>query len=195
VQEAQTFTGDDAASVPGLHMRAKAGERVYLCVQGAALVEPRRGPGHWEGRSQGVSVRVPGTRSMRYRVGASRGQYVQGAERPTPIDNGELVVTDHRAVFLGQQQTREWDWSKLLGIEHADNLPWTSIAVSNRQKTSGVLYDVANEEQIRFTLDLAVATAEGTRPQFVAELTQELESARAQLPPPAAIPPPVPPAS
>src|SRR5690349_3850546 len=70
---------------------------------------------------------------------------------------GTFVVTNQRAVFIGAKQTREWSWSKLLGFTHAAEAPWTAIAVSNRQKTSGVLYDTEHEDHVRFVLDLAVA--------------------------------------
>jgi hypothetical protein len=185
LEQARTFTGAAADDVPDMHVQLHADERVFLSVEGAYLVEPRRGQGQWQGRSQGISVHVPGTKSMRYRVGSSRGTYVQGEEKPTPIDQGEFAITTTRAIFMGPKQVREWAWSKLVGIEHADNVPWTSIAVSNRQKTSGVLYDTANEDRIRFSIDLAVATAQGTRDALVKELADELSAAQAALPPPA----------
>ena len=96
---------------------------VSTCASKARRSSNRREAGHWEGRSQGVSVRVPGTKSMRYRVGASHGTYVQGVERPTPIDTGQFVITDQRAAFLGEKQTREWSWDKLIGITHAGDAP------------------------------------------------------------------------
>src|SRR5262249_22589818 len=136
LDNAKNFTGYDPADAPGVPLHAKAGERLFLSAEGAFLIEPRRGPGHYEGASQGVSVHVPGTKSMRYRVGATRGTFVQGEEKPTPIDQGTFVITDQRAVFIGAQQTREWLWSKLIGFTHSADAPWTAIAVSNRQKVS-----------------------------------------------------------
>jgi hypothetical protein len=121
---------------------------------------------------------------MRYRIGATRGQFMAGEERPTPIDEGTFVVSSERAVFIGAKQTREWAWSKLLGVIHSDDAPWTSIAVSNRQKTSGVLYDKQNEEQVRFALDLAIARAEGTAASLIAQLESELSTLPAPPPPP-----------
>ena len=171
---AKTFMGGDISEVPGCPLQVRAGERVFLSVEGAFLVEPRRGAGHWEGRSQGISVHVPGTKSMRYRVGANRGHFMQGEEVPTPIDNGTFVITNQRAVFIGGKQTREWAWSKLLGFTHSTDAPWTAIAVSNRQKTSGVLYDKEHEDRIRFLLDLAVARFTGTTDTLIAQIEAEL---------------------
>ena len=74
----------------------KAGESALYAVEGAGLVEPRRGAGQWQGGSQSVSVRIPGTKSMRYRVGGTRGTYVQGEEKPTLIDSGTVTITDQQ---------------------------------------------------------------------------------------------------
>src|SRR5947207_4554976 len=189
LEQARTFdgvTGTDAEAASLLPL--KKNERLVLVGQGAVLVEPRRAAGHWEGRSQGVSVPVPGLRGVRYRVGATHGTYVQGEEAPTPIDTGTFTLTTTRAVFVGPKQTREWDWSKLLGITHAADAPWTAIAVSNRQKTSGVLYDAANEDVVRFNIDLAVALYRGERAALVSQLEAELNAAHAGPPPAASSP-------
>jgi hypothetical protein len=170
----------------------KAGEHALLDLAGVSLVEPRRGPGHWQGGNQGVSVHVPGTKSMRYRIGATHGSYVQGEEHPTPIDTGTLTITDRRAVFVGAQQTREWAWSKLVGF-HDDNVSaWTGIAVSNRQKISGVAYPVAEAASVRLGLELAAALGNGTVDSFIADLEAERAQWATQRPagPPPSGPPP-----
>lgn len=112
----------------------KKDERAFQVLEGAALIEPRRLSGHWEGRSQGVSLRV--AKGVHYRVGKSTGHYVQGAEVPTPIDTGTLTITNRRVVFQGPKATREWAFSKLIGFQHVDlaRAPWTAIQVSNRRR-------------------------------------------------------------
>ncbi len=183
---ARSYDGITAADGQPIPMVLKAGERMLATLRGATLIEPRKGPGHWEGRSQGVSVHVPGTRSMRYRVGASHGTFVQGVEHPTPIDTGTFTLTTTRAVFAGPEQTREWAWSKLVSVTHAADAPWTMLSVSNRQKTSGVAYDTTSAPWCRFWIDFAVARATGQRDQLVATLEAEL--AASGLPPPPAPP-------
>ena len=178
----QGVTGGEGVDIPiALHRD----ERMLLAVVGAILIETRRGAGHWQGANQGVSVHVPGTRSMRYRIGATRGTFVQGDESPTPIDEGTFTITNQRATFVGAKQTREWLWAKLVGIAHQGATPWTAIAVSNRQKTSGVGYDVEHAGLIRFWIDLATARANGTADTLIAEL----EAERAALGPPDSVPP------
>ena len=99
---------------------------------------------------------------------------MQGEEQPTPIDRGTFVISTQRAVFIGAKQTREWLWSKLIGFTHSADAAWTAIAVSNRQKTSGVLYDDANADRVRFLLDLAAARAAGTTDTLLAQIEGEL---------------------
>jgi hypothetical protein len=151
----------------------------------AILIETRRGAGRWQGASQGVSVRVPGTKSMRYRVGQSRGTFVPSDESPTQIDIGTFALTNQRATFMGAKQTREWLWAKLIGVAHQHDAPWTALAVSNRQKTSGVGYDDEHAGLIRFWIDLAVAKASGSTEGLIRELEGELAAAGGATPPPA----------
>ncbi len=185
---ALTFQGvrpEDGAPVP---IALKKVERMLVSMTGALLIEPRRQAGHWQGASQGVSVHIPGTKSMRYRVAASRGTFVQGAEVPSPIDEGEFTVTNLRAVFVGAKQTREWSWAKLISVQHQADAPWTAIAVSNRQKTSGIAYDAGHADLIRFWLDLAVARATDTADELIATIRAEI--AALNPPPPAVVSPP-----
>ncbi len=185
---ARTYEGVAAGESTDIPIALRAGERMFLTVSGAVLIETRRGAGHWTGANQGVSVRVPGTKSMRYRVGATRGTYVPGDESPTPIDQGSFTITTTRATFVGAKQTREWSWAKLIGVAHQPDSPWTAIAVSNRQKTSGVGYDAEHAGLIRFWLDLAVARANHTSDAFIAGLEAELAAAGGPTPRP--LPPP-----
>jgi hypothetical protein len=176
---AVTSTDGGAGPGPAAPITLARGEQVLGTAQGVGLVETRRQPGHYQGSNRGVSVRVPGTRSMRYRVGATRGTFMPGAETPTKIDTGSFTVTSTRALFVGDQQTREWSWAKLVGVTHHDRPPWTALAVSNRQKVSGVLYDAAHARPLAFWIDLAVARAHGTQAELAARVRGELDAARA----------------
>jgi len=151
----------------------KKGERAIYCLEDVGLVESRKGPGHWQGRSQGVSVHVPGTKSMRYRVGQTSGTFVTGEEKPTVIDSGSITVTTSRAVFVGTTQTREWSWAKLVAIQD-DDPSWVGIAVSNRQKVSGVSVPAPESRlPLQLALDMAVAAANGNATEYVADLEHQ----------------------
>lgn len=189
-------TGSDVPDEAGLVL--KRGEAVFCVVTDAVLIEPRKGPGQWKGRNQGVSMPIPGTR-LRYRVGASKGSFQAGEETPTPIDTGTFVVTTTRGVFTGTKQSREWVWSKLLSVAHHDP-GWTAMAVSNREKVSGIGIDADHRESLDFWIDLAVARATGTADELEADCRSDVEQLTAMLlsidgpdavdPAPAALPPP-----
>lgn len=172
VEEAHTFSGVDA---PGFE--EKKGERTFAVLTGVALIEPRRQPGKIEGRSSGVSFRI--AKGVNYRVGASKGTFVQGPDVPTPIDVGTAFITNQRVVFRGDKATREWAWSKLISLDHDDTLPWTSLPVSNRQKTSGLLYDEAHSPMIRFRLQLGLAHFQGRVDELASDLEGQLATLRA----------------
>jgi hypothetical protein len=153
----------------------KHGERLFSEIRGAGLFEPRREAGHWEGRSAGVSVPV-GDTGLRVRLGRSAGTYVQGVEKPTVIDTGNASVTSERVVFQGDKYTREWDYSKLIGVVHYSDHPATAIQVANRQKTSGIVYagGVPSPEPIRLAMTVAIALYQGERDETLEELRTEL---------------------
>lgn len=100
---AQSYTGERPSGV-----MLDPGEAVYATITHASLVEERKGPGSWSGRSSGFSVPVAsiGGHSIRCRVGATHGHYQQGTPQPTAIDVGTVFVTSKRVLFEGGQQTR-----------------------------------------------------------------------------------------
>ena len=192
LQTAETFNG-----APSADLMLAAGEAVFFQVAGAALVEERRSAGHWQGASQGVSIPIGsiGGRSVRYRVGANRGHFVQGAPARTAIDTGTLYVTNMRVIFQGANQTRECSFTKLIGVQHSDSEGYTTFSVSNRQKPITIQYGPALSATFDFRLDLALAHFQGSTGDLVAQLQNDLATIDAQRPappnPPAVSPPPV----
>jgi hypothetical protein len=180
VEEARTFDGHDGPDVQGCTMVLKRDERVFLVAAGAHLIEPRRAPGKYVGGYQGVSFKV--MKGVRYHVGGTKGTYTQGEERPTPIDDGTVTITNQRVVFQGMKQAREWAFAKLIGMQHDPNLPWTAIQVSNRQKVSGFLYDETNAALVRFRLSLALAHFQGDVGDLERQVAGELQEHRDEQP-------------
>jgi hypothetical protein len=180
LQGATNFKGQTSAENPNLALMLKRNERAFWTLRGAGLVEPRRGPGHWQGGYSGFSFRV--AKGVRYHVGGTRGHYEQGQEAPTVIDTGTATITDQRVVFQGAKQSREWAFSKLLGYQHFDSPPWTAIQVSNRQKTSGIMCDAATAGDFQFRLALALAHYNNQVDQLVAQLQGQLQQHQAMKP-------------
>jgi hypothetical protein len=160
------------------------GEAVFYKVTGTSLVEERRGAGHWQGHSSGISIPVGtlGGHTVRYRVGSSRGHYVQGAPRPTAIDSGTTFVTNNRVVFIGKHQTRECAFAKLIGFRHDDADGSTTFSISNRQKPTTVHYGPGLSASFDFRLDLALAHFRGTLNVFVSQLKRDLAQTEGTMP-------------
>ncbi len=180
IRDAEQFTGVTRAEAPDVTVELTKDERVLGMLQGCALVEPRRAPGHYSGGYQGFSFKI--AKGVRYHVGGSRGTYVQGDEQPTVIDQGVITITTRRVIFQGSKEAREWSFAKLLGVHHDPVRPWTAISVSNRQKVSGFLYDHDHTEDIRFRLALALAIFNDDRAALVADLKRQLAEHDAERP-------------
>ncbi|MGH9125764.1 MAG: DUF2510 domain-containing protein [Acidimicrobiales bacterium] len=148
--------GPEGGGPEQVPLMLKPREKSVYVFNGGGLFEPRRGAGHYQGRSQGFSIPLGGT-GLRYRLGENRGTYVQGTETQTEIDTGAVVITTTRVVFLGSQRTVEWAFSKLVAIQHYTDRPWTAIQVSNRQKVTGVVYDSDHLHDFRLRLEAALA--------------------------------------
>jgi hypothetical protein len=172
IRDAKQFGGFTRAEAPDLTVQLTKDERVLRVLQGCALVEPRRAPGHYSGGYQGFSFKI--AKGVRYHVGGSRGTFVPGDEEPTVIDQGVVTITTRRVIFQGSKQAREWSFAKLLGVQHDPTRPWTAISVSNRQKVSGFLYDHEHTADIRFRLTLALAIFNNDRAALVADLKRQL---------------------
>ncbi len=158
----------------------KKGEAMVAVYEKAVLIEPRRQPGHYTGGYQGFSFRV--AKGMRYNVGGSRGKFVPGNELPTSIDVGKLAITTQRVVFQGANSAREWAFAKMLGMTHDEAHPITTMAVSNRQKVSGIGYDQEHCAALRFRLELARAIFQGDTQSLVKEMQGELSVLKTKKP-------------
>lgn len=160
----------------------KAGEAVFATLSNASLVEDRRGPGHYSGSSQGVSIPIGsvGGRSVRYRLGASRGHYVQGDLHPQAVDTGKLVITNQRVVFVGTKKTIECAFAKLVSA----NIDGGEIylSVSNRQKVTRVHYGANLDGWVQLRLALGMSIARGDADQFAAQIQGQLNELEAKRP-------------
>lgn len=189
---AKTSTGSGADSI-----MLKSGEAVFAKVTNTSLIEERKGAGHYQGHSQGVSIPIAkvGGRSVRYRVGVNKGHYVSGTPTPTAIDTGTTYVTNQRVIFQGGKQTRECAFTKLVGFEHDDVAGSTTFSVSNRQKPTTIYYGGSIAGWFDFRLDLALAHFRGTVDEFISELQAGLDEIDRHRPPKPAQVAPTPPAA
>lgn len=184
LDKVEHYAGFTNAEDPSLPFQLHPGEHALLVVHGASLIAPRRLPGHWVGGNTGVTFRV--ARGVNYRVGGTRGHYTQGAEAPEVIDSGMAGFTDKRVVFTGTRHAQEWDFSHVLGYHNEDSPNWTAIPVSSRQAVSGVGYDEAHAEEVRFALALGLARYHGSTESLASDLKRQLDELDKAPPPGAA---------
>jgi hypothetical protein len=91
----------------------KRGEQAYMSV--AATLARQRRRVSFEGSSQGFNFPI-GHTGIRYRVGTFRGRPVS-QEHLANIDNGQLVLSNQRVVFMGQQKSVSMALDKVLHVE------------------------------------------------------------------------------
>jgi len=186
LEVAESFDGGDTNEI-----MLGNDERVFCKVTSVSLIEDRVLGGHYEGSSHGVSIPIGsiGGRSVRYRVGANRGHYVQGTPTPIAIDEGTVFVTNKRVVFEGAKQTRECLFTKLIGFQHDDAKGATSLSVSNQQKPTTIFYGPSIAGWFDFRLDLALAHFRGSVSDLVAQVRNDLQRVEGERPAaPAALP-------
>jgi hypothetical protein len=160
------------------------GELCFGVLTSCSLIEERKGAGHFVAGSAGVSIPLGSLhgRSVRYRVGATRGHYVAGQPEPTAVAQGTLYLTNQRLVFLSSTQTRECRFDRLVGIQKDDATGQLQVSVSNRQHPTVIAYGAAAAPWVAFRIDLCLAQWRGEVDQLVAELTAQLAEIDARRP-------------
>jgi len=146
--------GDDAIS--NLTVQ-KSGEIVIWGGQGQ-YHEAGRTPGQYVGGSQGLSI--PLVAGIRYRVGAMRGTFVPGDAIQVYKEVGEVLLSTERLMFNGTFNTKEWAFAKWNGAATSDDESDYIFHVSNRQKTSGILFEADTGREFNRFLAQAINAAE-----------------------------------
>lgn len=117
-------------------MALQKGEKlIYVCPM-VALTEYESSGSSFSGMNAGVSFPLFG--NVRGNVGGMGGQLTKNPEVLTQIDYGQAVFTNQRIVFSGAKMVRDWDLSKTVSLEPGANGLNVKIAVSNRERTSGL---------------------------------------------------------
>ena len=168
--------GEDAVS--NLTVQ-KSGEVVLWIGQGQ-FHEAGRTAGRYEGTSQGISMPLFG--GLRYRVGAMRGTFVPGDAIQVYKEVGEVVLTTTRLLFNGSFNTKEWAFAKWTGAATSDNESDYVFHVSNRQKTSGVLFSTSVGREFNRFLAQAINGAEDGIKSVLPGITQVLKDLAADEP-------------
>ena len=161
----------------------KAGEIVIWTAKGQ-FHEAGRGAGTYQGSSQGFSI--PVVAGIRYRVGATRGTYVSGDPIQKYGEVGDVILTTNRVLFNGMFNTKEWAFSKWNGAAASADETDYIFNVSNRQKTSGVLFGARDGREFNRFLSCALIAAEYGIDRVIQEVDKNLKALEEDKP---AIPP------
>lgn len=105
---------------------------------------------HYVGGSQGLSI--PIGHGFRYRVSSFRGQPIQ-TDVLSHLDEGTLVVTNQRLVFLGTKRDVSTPVAKLLQVEPFSN----GVAISREGKESRDIYLTAQPAYLLLYLQWIVS--------------------------------------
>jgi len=151
-----TAASNGQDSVPNTLMQ-KRGEHTLWSATGI-FHETGRTPSSYVGGSSGVSIPVGA--GIRFRVGAMRGQVIPGEELQMDKDQGVVMLTTDRLIFTGPIKTQQWDFDKLLMASTTDDESDYFLNVSNRQKTSGVRFDVRTGREFNRFLGAATVVNE-----------------------------------
>ena len=126
-------------------------------------------------------------KEVSYRVGGHKGTFVAGPEVLKMVDEGTAVVTNQRVVFQGTGKTREWLFSKLIGVDHDPERGISMLHVSNRQKASGLAYGEDISDPFRLRIDVALAHFTDDLEGLRIALKQRVAEVEAQEPVPPAV--------
>lgn len=131
--EALAKTKEEPAN---LSLSLKKGEKPLFALYNTSLTEYRSSGSTYSGTNAGVSLPIVG--GVRGYVGGSSGSVTKNPEELTIVDAGTAIFTTQRIVFTGAQLVREWEFAKVLSLDIGENGQTVKIAVSNRDRTSGL---------------------------------------------------------
>jgi hypothetical protein len=125
-----------------ISLALKKGERPLFVLSGASLIEYQSTGSTYSGTNAGVSLPIVG--GVRGYVGGSAGSINKNPEELMVVDVGTAVYTNQRIVFTGSKMVRDWEFSKVLSLDVGMNGQDVRIAVSNRDRTSGLQTPIAS---------------------------------------------------
>ncbi len=109
-------------------------------------------------------------------VGLIESRKSDGVAEPVLVDEGRFLVTDQRGVFIGNNETREFVWSKLVShqAEPMASAMVLYLSLSNRQKVSGIGMDAKSVKDVQQRIEFAVAVGLEREAQFLAKLNTQI---------------------
>lgn len=97
-------------------------------------------------------------------------------------DQGVVMLTNERLVFVGPVKSQEWKFDKLLMLSTSDDESDYYISVSNRKTNSGVRFSPATGREFNRFLGAATAVNEHGYEKVLDELKSLKKKALAEEP-------------
>ena len=115
-------------------------------------------------------------------VGLIESRSSGGVAEPNLVDEGRFLVTDKRGVFIGNNETREFVWSKLVShqAEPLASAMVLYLSLSNRQKVSGIGMDAKSIKDVQQRIEFAVAVGLEREAQFLDKLKTQIAALEAE---------------
>jgi hypothetical protein len=126
----------DKVPTNSLAMALNKGETPIYVIESVALTEYESTGSTFSGGTAGVSF--PLTENIRGNVGGMKGSFTKNPEQLMVVDQGRAIFTDQRIVFSGAKFVRDWDLKNTVSLEPGINGFDVKIAVTNRDRTSGL---------------------------------------------------------
>lgn len=136
----------------------KRNEQFVLELREVSLAEPRRGPRVSQRRTDAITVAL--AKGLYYTAAGGKSISHEPEDVITEIDRGIAYFTTSRVVFVGSKQSREWSLDKVLGSTPGHDGLRIMIAVSNRQKISGIASESIDHITPEMALEIATRVRE-----------------------------------
>ena len=182
-QQANALDGLAAgtAVVSTLAIALAKGEQPIYVLPSVALTEYESTGSSFSGGTAGVSF--PITDTIGGNVGGMKGRFTRNPEQLMIVDQGKAIFTNQRILFSGAKFVRDWNLKDIVSLEPGPNGVDVKIAVTNRERTSGLQSINPNDfgpgYAAAFVFNLSQNGLESAR-QWAKDLAQEIRTAVSQ---------------
>jgi hypothetical protein len=112
------------------------GEKPICVLPSVALTEYESTGSSFSGGTAGISF--PLTDTIGGNLGGMKGSFTRNPEQLMIVDQGKAIFTNQRILFSGAKFVRDWSLKDTVSLEPGPNGFDVKIAVTNRERTSGL---------------------------------------------------------
>ncbi len=153
----QRFIDTDAAALTK-DIGAK-GETDLFELPNIQLMEYKSNGTEYVAGHAGISFPIVGR--VRGYAGGTRGESIKKPEVLTEIDKGKVRISNERIIFIGEKETDEWKFEKLVDAQAGDNGLWIKLASSGRTKNAFLQHTSHDQLPIAMAIGIASEWAKG----------------------------------